>query len=141
MQIISVFIFCTHQWSLSFSLNNQNRKLSACYSPIFTFDLGYTKAEPSVLFILEGGLFRLIVRIIFTGFNINFPFFISWKPYFVFVYLACHRWPTNVLDVDLIKEKYLGGFQRCRLFFVVPGWFMPYLHLLPFVNNKQYGEF
>ena len=51
----------------------KRRTLFACYRPIFTLDIGYTKAEPSLLFILEGGLFRLIVRVIFTGFNINFP--------------------------------------------------------------------
>ena len=51
----------------------KNMILFACYRPIFTFNLGYTQAEPSLLFILEGGLFRLIVRVIFTGFNINFP--------------------------------------------------------------------
>ena len=112
----------------------------ACYRPIFTFGIGYTDAEPSLLFILEGGLFRLIVRVIFTGFNINFPFFVSWKPYVVFVHLACHRWSTNLLDVDLIEENELGGCQRWKLFFVVPGCFMPYFHLLYFVNNEQYVE-
>ena len=45
-----------------------------------------------------------------------------------------------MLDVDLIEEKYLGGCQRWNLFFVVPGWFMTYFHLPPFVNNEQYGE-
>ena len=44
------------------------------------------------------------------------------------------------MDVDLIKENKLGEFQRLKLLFVIPGWFMPYLHLLTFVNNKQYGE-
>ena len=47
---------------------------------------------------------------------------------------------TDLLDVKLIKENKLGGCQRRKLFFVVPGWFMPYFHLLPFVNNKKYGE-
>ena len=72
--------------------------------------------------------------------NINFRFFMSWKPYVVFVQLACHRWSTNLFDMDLIKENQLGWCQRWKLFFVVPGWFMPYFYLLPFVNNKQYGE-
>ena len=67
-------------------------------------------------------------------------FFIYWKPYVVFVHFACHRWSINLLDVDLIEENKLGGCQRRKLFFVVPGWFMPYFHLLPFVNNEQYGE-
>ena len=40
---------------------------------------------------------------ILTIFNINIPFFISWKLNVVFVHLACHRWSTNLLDVDLIK--------------------------------------
>ena len=35
MQNISVFIFDTHQWSLSFPLYNQNRILLACYRPFF----------------------------------------------------------------------------------------------------------
>ena len=67
-------------------------------------------------------------------------FFISWKPYVVFVHLACHRWSTNLLDVDLIEENKLDGCQRWKFFFVVPGWLVPYFYLLPFVNNKQYGE-
>ena len=135
MQIISVFIFCMHQWSLYFTLENKKRTSFSCYFTIFTFNLGYTEAESSLLFILEGGIFWLIVRVIFTGFNINFPFFISWKPYVVLVQLACNRWSTKFLDMDLIKEIELGGCHRWKLFFVVPWWFMTYLHLLPFVNN------
>ena len=42
--------------------------------------------------------------------------------------------------MDLIEENEMGGCQMWKLFFVVPGWFMPYFVLLPFVNNKQYGE-
>ena len=82
----------------------------------------------------------MIVRVIFTVLNINIPFFISWKPYVLFVHLACHMWSTNLMDVDLIEENELSGCQRWKFFFVIPGWFMPYLHLLPFVNNEQYGE-
>ena len=89
---------------------------------------------------LEGGLFWLIVRVIFNGFNINIPFLLSWKLYVVFVQLACHRWSTNLLDVDLIKESDLDGCQRWKFFFVVPGWFMPYFHPLPFLNKEEYGE-
>ena len=111
-----------------------------CYRPILTLDLGCTKAELSLLFILETSIFRLIVCVIFTVLNINIPLFISWKLYVLLVHLACHRWSTNLLDVDLIEEKHLGGCQRWKLFFVVPGWFMSYFHLLPFVNNEQYGE-
>ena len=118
----------------------KNRTSFACYHPIFTFYLGYTEEEPSLLFILEGGLLRLIVRVIFTVFNINIPFFISWKPYVVFVHLACNRWSTNLLDMDLIKENKLGGCQRWKLLFVVTGWFMTYFRLLPFVKNEQHGE-
>ena len=118
----------------------KNRTLFACYRPVLNFDLGYTKAEPSLLFILEGGCFWLIVSVLFTGFNINLPFFISWKPYVEFVHLACNRCSTNLLDVNLNKENDLGGCQRRKLFLVVPGWFMPYFHLLPFVNNEKYGE-
>ena len=44
------------------------------------------------------------------------------------------------MDVDLIEENELSGCQRWKLLFVVPGWFIPYFHLLPFVNNEQYGE-
>ena len=77
----------------------------ACYHPIFTFHLGCTEAESSLLFVLGGGLFWLIVRVIFNYFNINVPFFISWLPYVVFITLACHRWSTDLLDVELIKEN------------------------------------
>ena len=45
-----------------------------------------------------------------------------------------------MLDVDPIKEKDLGGCQRWKLFFVVPGCFMPYFYLLHLANNEQYGE-
>ena len=82
----------------------------------------------------------MIVRVIFTLLNINIPFFVSWKPYVMFILLACHRWSTNLLDVDLFKENELGGYQIWKLFFVVPVWFMPYFRLLNFVNNEQYGE-
>ena len=139
MQIISVFLFCTHQWSLSFPLNNEKRTLFTYYRHTFTLDLGYTKAAPSLLFILEGGIFRLIFCVIFTIFNINSPFFISWKTYVVFVHLACHRWSTNLLDVELMRENELERCQRYNLLFVVPGWLMPYFHLPPFVltNNME----
>ena len=117
----------------------KNWTLFACYLPILTLCLCYTKAEPSLLFVLKAGLFRLIVCTILTIFNINIPFFISWKPNVVFVHQTCHRWSTNLLDVDLIKENYLGGCQRWKFLFVVPRWFMPYFRLLHFVINKQYG--
>ena len=58
----------------------------------------------------------------------------------MFVKLSCHRWSTDLLDVDLTEENKLGVCHIWKLFFVVPGWFMPYFHLLPFVNNEQYGE-
>ena len=74
----------------------------ACYRTILTFDLGYTKAEPSLLFILSGDLFWLIVRVIFTVFNTNIYLFISWKPYIVFVQLACYRCSNNLTYVELI---------------------------------------
>ena len=92
------------------------------------------------MFILEGGLFGLIVRVIFTIFNINIPFFISWKPNVVLFHLDCHRWSNNLLDVKLIEVNNLGWCQTRNLFFVVPVWFMTYFHLLPFFNDKQYGE-
>ena len=82
----------------------------------------------------------MIFCVIFTGFNINIPSFVSWKPYVVFVHLDCHMWSTNLLDVDLIKEDDLGGCHIWKLFFVVPGWFMPYLYLPPFGNNEQYVD-
>ena len=118
----------------------ENRTSFSCYRPILTFNLGCTKAEPTLLFILEGGLFWLIVRVIFTIFNINIPFFIYPKQIVVFVHLAFHRCSTNLLDVELIEENKLGWCQRRKLFFVVPGWFMLYFRLLPFVINEQYGE-
>ena len=82
----------------------------------------------------------MIVCVVFTGFNINVPFFIYWKLYVVFVQLYCHRWSTKLLDVELVEENDLDGCQRWKLFFVVPGQFMTYFDLLSFVNNKQYGE-
>ena len=54
--------------------------------------------------------------------------------------LAYRRWSTDLLDVEIIKENKLGGFQRWKLFFFVPGWFMSYFHLLPFVDNGKYVE-
>ena len=51
----------------------KNRTLFTCYHPIFTFDIGYTKSEYSLLFILEGGIFRLIVRVIFTSLTSMLP--------------------------------------------------------------------
>ena len=54
--------------------------------------------------------------------------------------LVICRWSNEFLDVDLIEENDLGVCQRWKLFFVVPGWFMSYFHLLPFVNNEKYGE-
>ena len=42
--------------------------------------------------------------------------------------------------MEFTEENDLGGCQIWKLFFVVPGWFIPYFHLLPFVNNEQYGE-
>ena len=51
----------------------KNRTSFACYRPILTFNLCYTKAEPSFLFILEGGLFRLIVCPILTILTSTFP--------------------------------------------------------------------
>ena len=45
-----------------------------------------------------------------------------------------------MLYVDLIKENKLGGYQRRKLFFIVPGWDMTYFHLLIFVIDKQYVE-
>ena len=112
----------------------------ACYRPILNFNIGYTKAETSLFFILEGGMFWLIVRVIFTVFNINIPFFVSWKPYAMLVQLACHRWSTNLLDVNLIEENKLDGCQRRELLFIVPGWFITYFHILTFEKNEQYGE-
>ena len=55
-------------------------------------------------------------------------------------HLACPRWFTNLLDVDLIEEKRAGWMSDMEVGFVIPGWFMPYFHLLTFGNSKQYGE-
>ena len=140
MQIISVFIFARINGHHPFPCIIKNRIPFACYCHIFTFDFGYTEVEPPLLFILEGGIFWLIVRVIFTGFNINITFLISWKSYVVFFHLAWHRWPTTLLDVELIEENDMGECQIWKLFFFVTGSFMTYFHLFPFVNNKQYGE-
>ena len=140
LKILSVSLSSTQQWLLYFPLNNQNRTLFACYCPFFTSNLGYTKAESSLLFIIEVGLFRLIVCVIFTPFHINVTVFISWKPYVMLVTFTCRRCSTDVLYVDLIKEKKLGRRQRRKLFFVIPGWDMIFFHLFLFVINEQYGE-
>ena len=100
----------------------KNLTLFACYHPILTINIGYTKAEDSLLFIPEGRISWLIVCVIFTCFIINVTLFISWKVYVVFVQLACHMWSTNLLDVELTKENELGGCQILKLFFVAPGW-------------------
>ena len=42
--------------------------------------------------------------------------------------------------MNLVKEYKLGGRQWRKLGFIVTGWYMPYLQLLPFVISKQYGE-
>ena len=42
--------------------------------------------------------------------------------------------------MELIEENNLGGCQKWKLLYFVPGWFMPYFQLLPFLNNTQYGE-
>ena len=128
--------------TIHFPLIIKNRTSFACYSAILTFDLSYTEKESSLLFILEGGLFRLIFRVIFTVFNINIPLFVSGKPCVLFVHISCHRWSNKFMDVELIEENELDGCQRLKLFFVVPGWFLPYFHPPPsFVNNEQYGEY
>ena len=49
-------------------------------------------------------------------------------------------WSTNLTHVERIEEKELSGYHIWKLFFVVLGWFMPYFHVLHFVNNEQYGE-
>ena len=109
----------------------KNQTSLACYRPLFNFDLGQTKAESSLLFILKGRLFWLIVYIIFNPFNINVTVFISWKSYVIFITFTCSRCPTELLDVELIKENKLGIFQRRKLLSVIPGWYMPCFHLLP----------
>ena len=45
-----------------------------------------------------------------------------------------------MLDMNISKENELGVCQRCKLFFVVSWCFMPYFHLTPFVNKKQFRE-
>ena len=51
----------------------KNRTLFACYHTIFTVDIGYTESESSLLFILEVGIFQLIVRVIFTALTSMLP--------------------------------------------------------------------
>ena len=130
--------FCIYFWYASmvtiFSWIIEKRTSISCYLTFFTFYLGHTKVESSLLFVLEGRLFWLIVCVIFTTFNINVILFISWKPYVMPVKLTCRRWSTDLLDVDLIKENKLGGCHRGKLFLVIPLWYMPCLHIPPFFN-------
>ena len=39
-----------------------------------------------------------------------------------------------------VKEYKLGECQQTKLFFVVTGWYRPYLHLLPSEISKPYEE-
>ena len=105
LQIISIFIFGTRQWSLYFSRIIKNRSSLACYSPFFTFDVGYTEVESSLLLLLEGRLFWLIVRVMFTDFNINVPVVIYWKPYVMFIKFTSRKWSYEFLDVKLTEKK------------------------------------
>ena len=73
MKIISVLIFGTHQWSLSFSRIIKNWASLAYYRQFFNFDIGYTEAESSPLFILEGCLFQFIICVVFTDLPSIFP--------------------------------------------------------------------
>ena len=139
MQIISVFFVCINGHYL-FSLIIENQTSLACYGTFFTFDIGYPKSESFLFFALEGFLFRFIVHVIFTPFNINVPVFISWKPCVMFVTFTCNRWSTDFFDVELIEENKLVRCQRRKFFFLIPVWDRLHFHLLPFVINEKYVE-
>ena len=60
----------------------------------------------------------------------------------------CMLWSFNLLVVcgplnccmwNSSKKK-LNQYQRRKLLFIIPGWDMPYFHLLIFVINEQYVE-
>ena len=109
------------QWCVAYSWSHR----IDIRSPVFSHPISIT---------VNSGFIFLKVRLT------KVSFFISWKTYVVSVHLVFHRWYTNLLGVDHIEENKLGGFQRWKLFFVVPGWSVHYFHLLRFVNNEQYGE-
>ena len=132
--------FFAHQCSLSFFLNNQIPDIGCLLLSHIYFWYWLPQVRIFPLFHTLMWHFYLIVHVIYTGFNINVPFFISWKIHVVFVKLTYRRCSNYLLGVDIIKENKLGGCQRWKLFFVVPVWFMSYFRLLPFVYNKQYGE-
>ena len=102
----------------------KNRTPFACYRTIPTFDIGYTKEEPSLMFILEGGLFWLVFCVIFTVFTINFPFFVSWNrmlslftllvtggtlTWLMWTWLKKNRW-VDVRDVSYSLSYQDGSF-------------------------------
>ena len=97
--------------ALSILTPDRHPKLFSCYHPIFTFDIVYTGRIFSLISSWRW-TFQFVVRTIFTGCNINVPIFFPWKPYSVLVKLACHRWSTDLLDMDLIEENKLG---RCQI--------------------------
>ena len=69
-----------------------------------------------------------------------FPLLHLLEKSFIFIILTYCRWYTYLFDVSLAKEYKLGGFQWRKMVFVVTGWYLTYLCLLPFVISKKYGE-
>ena len=137
---MSVFIFCTHQWSLSLPLNNQKPDIVCVLSSHLYFWYWLHRGRIFPLVPTWRWHFLVYRSCHIYQFNINALFFISCKLYVMFIKLAYRRWSTDLLDLLIIKEKKLGGFQRWKLFFFVTGWFMSYFHLLPFVDNKKHVE-
>ena len=110
------------------------------YFLVLTFYLSQTETESSLLLVFKGCSLRLIVCIINTSFHIHFPFFISWKQNIKFIWRTCWGWATDLFDMNLVEEYKMCGGQLRKLGFIITWWYMPYLHLSPFVFSKQYGE-
>ena len=134
------FLFCKH-WSRNFVLCViKHRTALTNYCPVLTFYLSHTKAECFLLILFNGLFLRLIVCIINTSFHIHFPFFFSWKHSITLIWKTCWGWATDLFDMNLVKEYKLGWCQWRNLRFIVTWWYMPYLHLFPFLLSEKYGE-
>ena len=110
LKIISIFIFSTHQWSLSLLLYNQKPDIACLLPPLPCFLSWTHQGIITPLSCTWIWTFWLIVCIIFTIFNIYILFFIHWKPCVMFVDQNCWMWTSDFLNMYLIKENKLGRF-------------------------------
>ena len=94
----------------------KNRTLFACYRPTFTFNLCYNEAEPSLLFILEGGT---VLTSIFLSSSIGnwilclFTLLVTDGP------LTCCMWTSSkktiCVDVRYGSGSFLYQYSSCLI--------------------------